>query len=93
MILLSYRTLVKIKDYSKYFPNIRVITTPFPLEIFNLMEVKFKKILTIHSSAALNFKDVEVEFYDGEIKNENVNKGRELIKKQYAEVLKKKLKN
>ena len=74
------------KDYTKYFPNVRVITTPFPLELFNLMEVKFKKIITIHSSAVLNFKDVEVEFYDGEINNEKVNKGRKLVKKQYQEL-------
>lgn len=74
------------KDYSKYFPDVRVITTPFPLELFNLMEVKFKKIITIHSSAALNFKDVEVEFYDGEINNEHVNKQRKQVQKQYQEL-------
>lgn len=78
------------KDYKKYFPDIRVITTPFPLEIFNLMDVKFKKIITIHSSAALNFKDVEVEFYEGEINNETVNIGREQVKKQYYELINKK---
>ena len=78
------------KDYTKYFPNIRIITTPFPLELFELMNVKFKKIITIHSSAALNFKNGEVEFYDGEINNENVNKCRELVKKQYYELISKK---
>ena len=75
------------KDYTKYFPNIRVINTPFPLD---LMNVKFKKIITIHSSAALNFKNGKVEFYDGEINNENINKGRELVKKQYYELISKK---
>lgn len=79
----------EMKDYTKFFPNIRVITTPFPLELFDLMNVKFEKIITIHSSAALNFKDTEVEFYDGEINNENVNKGRELVKKQYYNLLSK----
>lgn len=78
------------KDYTKYFPDIRVITIPFPLELFNLMDVKFKKIITIHSSAALNFKDVEVEFYEGEINNERVNIGREQVKKQYYELINKK---
>ena len=77
------------KDYKKYFPNIRIITTPFPLEIFNLIDVKFKKIITIHSSAALNFKDVEVEFYEGEINNEQVNAGRKQVKKQYYEMINK----
>lgn len=82
----------ELKDYSKYFPNIRVITTPFPLELFNLMDVKFKKIITIHSSAALNFKDVEVEFYDGEINNEHVNEQRKQVQKQYRELYPEKIK-
>lgn len=74
------------KDYSKYFPDVRVVTTPFPLELFNLMEVKFKKIITIESSAALNFKGIEVEFYDGEISNEKINERRKRVKKQYQEL-------
>lgn len=80
----------EVKDYKKYFPNIRIITEKFPLELFDLMGIKFKKILTIHSSAALNFKDVEVEFYDGTINNEKVNRGREQVKKQYYELISKK---
>lgn len=75
------------KDYSEYFPDIRVITTKFPLELFDLMGIEFQKILTIHSSAALNFKDVEVEFYDGELNNEEVNIQRKRVQKQYDELI------
>lgn len=71
------------KDYTKYFPNSRVITTKFPLELFDLMGIEFKKIITINSSAALNFKNVEVEFYEGEISNEHVKRQREHVKTQY----------
>lgn len=78
------------KDYSKYFPDIRIITTPFPLELFDLMDVKFKKIITIESSAALNFKNIEVEFYNGKISNEKINKRRERVKKQYQKLYNKK---
>ena len=76
----------EVKDYKKYFPNIRVITEKFPLELFDLIGIRFKKILTIHSSAALNFKDVEVEFYNGELNNEHVNEQRKQIQKQYQEL-------
>ena len=75
------------KDYTKFFPNVKVIKTSFPLELFGLLGIKFKKILTIHSSAALNFKDVEIEFYDGEISNESINKARIQIKKQYYDLI------
>jgi len=75
------------KDYKKYFPNIRILTTPFPLELFKLMGITFNKILTIHSSAALNFKDTEVEFYEGEINNENINIARKQVKRQYDELI------
>lgn len=74
------------KDYTKYFQGVRVITTKFPLELFDLMGIKFQKILTVNSSAALNFKDVEVEFYDGEINNEIVNMQRKQVQKQYQEL-------
>lgn len=74
------------KRYQEYFPEIRVINTTFPLELFDLMGIKFKKIITINSSAALNFKDVEVEFYDGKINNDFVNKQRKQLKKQYKKM-------
>ena len=74
------------KDYSKYFPNIRVITTKFPLELFDLMGIEFKKITTVNSSATLNFKNVEVEFYDGKISNEHINRQRKQLQKQYHDL-------
>ncbi len=74
-------------DYTKFFPGVKVIKTRFPLELFGLLGIKFKKILTIHSSAALNFKDVEIEFYDGEINNETINKTRLKVKKQYEDLI------
>lgn len=75
------------KDYKKYFPEVRVINGKFPLEIFKLMGIEFKKIITVNSSAALNFKDVEVEFYDGKMSNEHVNRQRKQLQKQYQELL------
>ena len=79
------------KDYTKFFPGVKVIKTRFPMELFGLLGIKFKKILTIHSSAALNFTDVEIEFYDGEINNEMVNKTRIKLKKQYDELINRKV--
>ena len=70
------------KDYNKYFPKSKVINAKFPLEVVHLLDIDFKKILIVESTAAFNF-DCEVEFYEGEISNNFINESRRRIKKQY----------
>lgn len=52
-------------DYTKVFQNIEVviIEKEFPIEIFILLNMEFKKVITLFSTAALNFKNkYDVEF-------------------------------
>lgn len=52
-------------DYSKVLKDIEVviIEKEFPIEIFMLLNMKFKKVITLFSTAALNFKNkYDVEF-------------------------------
>lgn len=52
-------------DYTKVFQNIEVviIEKEFPIEIFMLLNMEFKKVITLFSTAALNFKNkYDVEF-------------------------------
>ena len=52
-------------DYIKEFKNIKVniIKKEFPVEILFLLNINFKKVITIFSTAALNFKGKsEIEF-------------------------------
>lgn len=44
-------------DYNKYFEGATVITQLFPFEILGLLDIKFKKTITLFSTAALSFKD------------------------------------
>lgn len=39
----------------------------FPAELFNLLDIKFKKAITIFSTAALSDKEIEIDFYGTEI--------------------------
>lgn len=56
-------------DYSQYFPDIQVITKPFPMELFYLVGVKFKVALTYNSTAILSFPyDLKKVVYDKNIK-------------------------
>lgn len=51
-------------DYKKYFPEIEILNQSFPAELFDLLDIKFEKAITIFSTAALGFsKDSEVDFY------------------------------
>lgn len=50
------------KDYSQYLSEYSVINGDFPIEFFILLDVKFKKIVTIGSAGALNFDENKIEF-------------------------------
>lgn len=55
-------------DYKKYFYKIEIIEQNFPAELLNLLDIKFEKIITIFSTAALNFsKDSKIDFYGTKI--------------------------
>ena len=45
-------------NYNKIFPKIKVIRGNFPLEILMVLGVKFKEVVTVYSTAALNFKGI-----------------------------------
>lgn len=63
------------KNYASIFPELMVINKPFPLEIFKCLDIKISKIVTISSSAALNFVgECDIELYDGETSSKQVNK-------------------
>lgn len=46
----------EITNYEKYFEGALIINQAFPFEILDLLEIKFKKIITLFSTAALSLK-------------------------------------
>lgn len=60
----------EFKDYSKIFPNISVLDKDFPLELFDLIGVKVRKVVTVSSTAVTHFQDSEIEIYDGVINSD-----------------------
>lgn len=54
-------------DYKAIFAEIEVLDQSFPAELFDLLDIKFKKAITIFSTAALSNKEIEVDFYGTEI--------------------------
>ena len=60
----------EFKDYSEIFPNISVLDKDFPLELFDLIGVKVRKVVTVSSTAAMHFQDSEIEIYDGVINSD-----------------------
>lgn len=74
------------KDYAKYFPNIKIINKPFPLEIFKCLDIKIDKIVTVSSTAALNFVNYcEIEIYDKKTSSEQLNNYITIINKMIAQ--------
>lgn len=62
------------KDYHAIFPEFKVIDTPFPLEIFKCLDIKIDKVITISSTAALNFMDeCEIEIYNKKTSSNEIN--------------------
>lgn len=45
-------------NYSKIFPNVEIIRSNFPLEVLMVLNIKFKEVVTVYSTAALNFKGI-----------------------------------
>lgn len=71
------------KNYKELFDDVNVIDVPFPIEILKFLGVKVKKIVTLYSSVAINFKDeCEIEIYDGKTSSKEVNKNIRLIKEK-----------
>lgn len=67
------RLIIKIHprektNYRNIFEGYLILDNPFPFEILNLLNVKFKKAVTLFSTAALSLgKEVEVDFYGTEV--------------------------
>lgn len=53
--------------YKELFPNVEVIGKKIPSEILYLLDIKFSKVVTIFSTAALIDKNIEIDFYGTEI--------------------------
>lgn len=55
-------------DYKNLFKECLVLNNPFPFEILNLLDIKFDKVITLFSTAALGLgKEIEVDFYGTEV--------------------------
>ena len=55
-------------DYKKVFPDILVLDEPFPFEMVNLLDIEFKKVITLFSTAAFDlYKGAEVEWYGASV--------------------------
>jgi hypothetical protein len=57
-------------NYNYFFKDIFILDNNFPAEIFNLVDVKFEKAITISSMAAFGLSDAKkIDFYGHEINN------------------------
>lgn len=55
-------------NYKNYFKDIEVIDSTFPAELLKLLNINFKKSITIFSTAGLTVnKGIEIDFYGTEI--------------------------
>jgi len=62
------------KNYSKIFPRVKVLNSPFPVELLKYVGVNIDKIVTVCSTAALNFQnDAEIIIYDKKTSSEYIN--------------------
>lgn len=51
-------------DYKKLFPKAIILDKPFPFELFSLMDLNFKKAITVFSTSVMNLGDkVQIDFY------------------------------
>lgn len=48
----------ELTNYKEVFPDIDIIEGKFPLEVLMLLGVEFKEVVTVYSTAALNFKGI-----------------------------------
>jgi hypothetical protein len=50
-------------DYVKHFPNVAVFSEVVPFQLLNLLNIKFKKAVTISSSSVLSFDyDIKIDW-------------------------------
>lgn len=55
-------------NYKKIFKDYFVLDNILPFEILNLLDIKFKKAVTLFSTAALSFnEDTKIDFYGTEV--------------------------
>ncbi|MEZ9906714.1 glycosyltransferase family 52 [Vibrio breoganii] len=76
----------EMTNYRSYFPNIKVVDESFPMEVISMQNVRFDKVLTICSTAALYLNTVELvwvgdncndklyDIFKGKINIENLKK-------------------
>ena len=71
------------KDYHEIFPELKIINKEFPIEILKCLDISIKKIITVTSTAALNFVDeCEIELYAGKTSSSLINSSMDAFKKQ-----------
>lgn len=73
-------------NYKNIFPNIELIEGKFPLEILMLLGINFKEVITIFSTAALNFKGITNVNFIGTENNEHLKEKVGEIKKVYYKI-------
>lgn len=54
-------------DYTKFFPGVMVFRKKVPVELMSLLGVTFRKVYTVTSTAAYEFKNSEIVFWGNEI--------------------------
>jgi hypothetical protein len=55
-------------DYKILFPDIPVFEKPIPIQLFDLLGVRFKRAITVFSSAVASFDyDIKIDWYGTEI--------------------------
>jgi hypothetical protein len=62
-------------DYKQLFPDIPSFEKPVPMQLFNLLGVRFKRAITVMSSVVASFDyDIEIDWYGTEISEDLANK-------------------
>lgn len=73
-------------NYKNIFPSIELIEGKFPLEILMLLGINFKEVVTIFSTAALNFKGITNVNFIGTENNKHLKEKVGEIKKVYYKI-------
>lgn len=73
-------------DYKLLFPDISIMKKNIPAELFNLLNIKYEKVFTISSTAALSFKEKGAEVIQIECDDNIIGykEFRYLIKKEFS---------
>lgn len=72
-------------DYKKIYSDIETINRRFPLELLMLLGIYFKTVVTVFSTAALNFKGISNVHFIGTEKYPNLLKKCAMAKEEYFE--------